>query len=237
MPGNPGQYRSRTRPLKAKLPANGHSQYDRQEIGSSSSGRVTLGAFPREIPRRVGTGEPRKLGAGRGERTLTGMPPARIARRFLVLLLLSVGCEARRGVGLPPVVNEWVRTELFFGLTKPGGGRVTEEEWRQFLDESVTPRFPGGLTAMRATGWYRGVDDGKLHEEPAAVLVILNPAGECGNATDAKIRELTAEYIRKFEQESVLRSDSLVTASFLTLNKYGVVEKPVDAAGAGKLSR
>ncbi|MBL8529464.1 MAG: DUF3574 domain-containing protein [Burkholderiales bacterium] len=35
---------------------------------------------------------------------------------------------------------------LYFGTDKPSG-RVTPEDWAQFLSETVTPRFPAGLTA------------------------------------------------------------------------------------------
>jgi hypothetical protein len=151
-----------------------------------------------------------------------------------LVVLVCAGCEARRG-GAPAAVDaQWVRTELFFGLTKPDGGMVTDAEWKRFLDESVTPRFPDGLTAMRATGWYRGSNDGKLHEEPSGVLIILRPAGAVAGTED-RVREMTAEYIRKFDQESVLRSDSAVSASFITVETGRAVEKALD--GAGKRSQ
>ena len=39
------------------------------------------------------------------------------------------------------------KTELYFGLSRPGGAeKVSAEEWRGFLDNFVTPRFPDGLT-------------------------------------------------------------------------------------------
>ncbi|MBS0242464.1 MAG: DUF3574 domain-containing protein, partial [Proteobacteria bacterium] len=34
------------------------------------------------------------------------------------------------------------RVELVFGLSRKGRPDVTGEEWRQFLDREVTPRFP-----------------------------------------------------------------------------------------------
>jgi len=34
------------------------------------------------------------------------------------------------------------RTELFFGRAKPDGSMVSDEEFRNFLDEIITPDFP-----------------------------------------------------------------------------------------------
>ena len=42
----------------------------------------------------------------------------------------------------------YARLELLFGLGKQGGGEVSEEEWRAFLETEVTPRFPDGLTVL-----------------------------------------------------------------------------------------
>src|SRR5262245_35074003 len=36
----------------------------------------------------------------------------------------------------------WARTELYFGSARPDGSVVTEEEFRKFLNEEITPRFP-----------------------------------------------------------------------------------------------
>src|SRR5262245_54518677 len=38
----------------------------------------------------------------------------------------------------------FARTELYFGTAKPEGA-VTEAEFREFVDQFVTPRFPDGL--------------------------------------------------------------------------------------------
>jgi hypothetical protein len=40
-----------------------------------------------------------------------------------------------------PAGTAHVRTTLYFGLTRPRG-RVSEDEWRSFLRQQVTPRFP-----------------------------------------------------------------------------------------------
>jgi hypothetical protein len=41
---------------------------------------------------------------------------------------------------------------------------VTEEEFRAFLDEFVTPLFPDGLTVVKADGQFRGADGVTIEE-------------------------------------------------------------------------
>jgi hypothetical protein len=140
-----------------------------------------------------------------------GDPRTRPTAWLAPLLILSVaGCATSRRATAPG--DEWVRTELYFGLTKPGGAVVGDAEWADFLDRSVTPRFPDGLTVVQARGRYRSRDQAQ-HEEPTGVLIILHPAG--GDA-DARIDALAREYVRRFEQESVLRSDTPARATFIT---------------------
>lgn len=107
----------------------------------------------------------------------------------------------------------FVRTELFFGSAKPDGA-VTEEEFKAFLDEVVTPRFPDGLTVMKADGQFRGAD-GVTIKEDSYVLILLYPV-EGQKASSRSIDAIRAEYMRRHQQESVLRVDDpfLVWVSF-----------------------
>src|SRR3569623_2101640 len=132
------------------------------------------------------------------------------ALTVLAVVVAGAGCTSMRPAG--PAGEAWVRTELYFGLTKPGGALVTDAEWKAFLDSSVTPRFPDGLSVVQAQGRFRSQDQ-TLHEEPTGVLIILHPAGAAG---DEKINALCREYVRKFDQESVLRSDAAASATFVT---------------------
>jgi hypothetical protein len=107
----------------------------------------------------------------------------------------------------------FVRSELFFGSAKPDGA-VTEEEFKAFLDEVVTPLFPDGLTLVRASGQFRGAD-GVTIKEDAYVLILLYPL-EGQTASSRNIDAIRAEYMKRHQQESVLRVDDpfLVWVSF-----------------------
>lgn len=103
-------------------------------------------------------------------------------------------------------VEKFLRTELYFGRNIPSGGTVDEAEWRRFLDEEVTPRFPGGLTVLEARGQWRS-PDGSLSREESKVLILFYPR-RLRKAIHQRIEEIRSEYKKRFRQESVLRIDS-----------------------------
>jgi len=110
--------------------------------------------------------------------------------------------------------EKYYRTELFFGRSIPGGGLVSDEQWSQFLVEIVTPRFPDGFTILSGSGQYRD-KSGKIISEPSKVLVFLY-SRKALKESRAKIEEIRSAYVKKFDQESVLRVDfkSSVEVSF-----------------------
>jgi len=99
----------------------------------------------------------------------------------------------------------FARTELFFGTGKPDGTAVSEAEFFAFIDEQVTPRFPDGLTVLRAEGQFRG-DNGVIVKEHSFVLILLYPV-EDFKASSRKINQIRRKYNAQFDQESVLRVD------------------------------
>lgn len=148
---------------------------------------------------------------------------------FVVLGLgaVLVGCSSSPSTTAPsaiaPAISDGggsgltVQTTLYFGMNSPDGRGVSEQGWKRFLDEFVTPRFPDGLTVLHATGQYRSPPppkgDGSLTVEPSRVLVVVHDGG-----ADARrrIHEVAAEYARRFGQESVLRVDAAAQVSFET---------------------
>ncbi|MGE0849192.1 MAG: DUF3574 domain-containing protein [Hyphomicrobiaceae bacterium] len=109
-----------------------------------------------------------------------------------------------------PGALAYSRLELLFGLGRPGGGEVSEEEWRAFVESEVTPRFPDGLTVLSGYGQWRG-PSGTIAKEPSRVLLIWYRRND---RTDAEIDAIRQAYKTKFAQESVLRVDGLSCASF-----------------------
>ncbi len=109
-----------------------------------------------------------------------------------------------------PVTNtgtlseKFLRTELFFGLSKRSGGQVSEAEWTKFLDEIVTPAFPDGYTVVDADGRFR---DGLVTiSEKSKVLIVLYPKSSRSESR-RKLDAIRAAYVKQFDQKSVMRMD------------------------------
>ena len=144
-------------------------------------------------------------------------PPAGARRRtryaLLLLLLIPTLTSSQtipRG-GRPGPTDVWTRTELFFGSAQPDGSSVSEQEFRQFLDREVTPRFPDGLTLFVGLGQFRHAS-GVVVQERSMLLVLLYPADQPESA--GYIEAIREAYKRRFRQESVLRLDTSARVSF-----------------------
>jgi hypothetical protein len=135
-------------------------------------------------------------------------------RRLLALgslALVHQGSLSAETVKRPTAMSEvWARTELYFGTSKPAG-QVTDEEFAAFIDYEVTPRFPDGLTLLTGYGQFRG-STGELIREKSHVLIILYPP-QMADA-NKKLQEIREQYKTMFQQESVLRVDSVSFVSF-----------------------
>ena len=83
-------------------------------------------------------------------------------------------------------------------------------EWRAFVEEQVTPRFPDGFTVQDVLGQYRG-RDGRIIAEPSKILLVIHGADARPRAA---IQEIRDTYRRLFQQESVLLIESPARAGF-----------------------
>jgi hypothetical protein len=146
--------------------------------------------------------------------------PVRHFAWALILLLSTAGCQS---VSTPPAPRHvgttqrsggepWVRTELYFGLSRSDGPLVTEEQWRRFT-AFVTAQFPAGMTILHADGQYRD-NSGALIREPSRVIILLYSKSSAPDA-DARIQAVSDRYIHDFQQESVLRVDSPVVVQLI----------------------
>jgi len=136
----------------------------------------------------------------------------------LAALFLPGGCSQNASSPGASLAGNWVETELFFGLTE-NGVRILDEQWHDFVDKSITPRFPDGFTLEYGEGQYRG-DDKQIHKEPTAILVLLYPKDDFSK-DDAILNALEHDYDVRFHQESVLRSDWDARARFVSANPTG----------------
>jgi hypothetical protein len=115
--------------------------------------------------------------------------------------LLLAGCQTAAPAPTCPAGQDYVRTaQLFFGRNIGDEPTVTEADFRRFMDEEVTPRFPDGLTVLDGGGQWRGASNQLVREASKVVLVVLPK----GRNADAKVEAVRAAYKTRFHQDSVL---------------------------------
>ena len=117
------------------------------------------------------------------------------------LLLLVMGCSQADAPVCPDGTDRFVEYQLFMGRSGPDGEIVDDEAWETFLADTVTPRFPDGLTVLDGRGQWRGAD-GLIKKERSKLLVIL---AQPGDDRMRLIDEISEEYRTQFNQESVLK--------------------------------
>jgi Protein of unknown function (DUF3574) len=102
-----------------------------------------------------------------------------------------------------------VQARLFFGL-HGSAGMISEPEWALFLAETVTPRFPDGLTVLQANGQWRGQGN-RLEQEPARVVEIVHD-----DSPDARsrINEIVTIYKARHQQQSVMVTRAHIDVCF-----------------------
>ncbi|HEX4501105.1 MAG TPA: DUF3574 domain-containing protein [Scandinavium sp.] len=106
--------------------------------------------------------------------------------------------------------NQMQQTTLYFGLSRPAGKDITPQEWQQFVDNDVTPRFRDGLTVFDARGQWLG-NDGKVAREQSKALMLIHGKD---TQSESNIEALRGVYKSRFAQESVMRVDQPVCVQF-----------------------
>lgn len=120
---------------------------------------------------------------------------------FALLLAGSLaGCASFAPQACAPGQQAMLSAELFFGRKIGNRVGVSEAAFRSFVDAEVTPRFPGGLTILDASGQYRDREHGMLIREPSK-LVLIATLDETGNRD--KLAAIAEAYKHSFSQQSV----------------------------------
>ncbi|MCT9843182.1 DUF3574 domain-containing protein [Leclercia sp.] len=128
-------------------------------------------------------------------------------------MLLLAGCNAPSHSPANTTCkadNQMQQTTLYFGLNRPAGEAITGQEWQQFVDQDVTPRFRDGLTVFDARGQWLG-NDGKVARESSKALMLIHGKDA---QSESNIEALRGIYKQRFAQESVMRVDQPVCVQF-----------------------
>ena len=129
---------------------------------------------------------------------------------LLIAGFILAGCSGYAVSTCPEGTDSFAEYQLFFGRSNADGEVVSDEAWTAFLADTITPRFPNGLTVVDGAGQWRD-SAGVILRERSKVLIILTAPGEEGmRLTD----EISQEYEARFGQESVLRVVRTACVSF-----------------------
>ena len=96
----------------------------------------------------------------------------------------------------------WHEYRLFMGRSSGGAEVVSDADWDGFLADTITPRFPDGLSVIDVAGQGTSAD-GTLERERTKMLLVLVPPTD--ETALNRINEIGAEYKRQFTQDAVLR--------------------------------
>jgi len=119
----------------------------------------------------------------------------------LACLIIITSCSPQR----------MMETNLYFGQSKPSGEMVSETEWNQFKENYISKVFKEGSSVVNVSGNWYDPDSHKLITEPTyKVIYFYKRSGTISRQIDS----LRYWYKTLFQQQSVLRVDRKVRASF-----------------------
>ena len=124
---------------------------------------------------------------------------------ILAAVLALAACGADVQVTTSACADEgelWHEYRLFMGRGSGGAEVVSDEDWAAFLADTITPRFPDGLSVIDVAGQGTNAD-GTLERERTKMLLVLVPPTD--ETALNRINEIGAEYKQRFTQDAVLR--------------------------------
>jgi hypothetical protein len=98
--------------------------------------------------------------------------------------------------------------ELFLGQNIGQTGRVSDDDWRRFLADEVTPRYPDGFTVLDAAGQWRDPMGTIILERSRNLVLIVRD----GPSELPKIAGIRDSYKSRFRQDAVLLVQSQICA-------------------------
>ena len=108
--------------------------------------------------------------------------------------------------------KKYIKTELFFGLNRIDGTKITEMEWEAFADTVISKTYTKGATILKCDG--RWLDGETLIKEESRIVVYFSRIYEMTDDFSAEIDSIREKYKFYYQQQAVLRTDEFINASF-----------------------
>jgi hypothetical protein len=130
-------------------------------------------------------------------------------RIFLILICVFLTACTTTQIALPHGAPRnscatRILQRLYLGTDTPEGV-VSEQQWQTFLQKTISPRLPSGLTVIKGEGQWLGHNQELVHETSRIVEIVHSNSVAERVAT----QEIVSAYKAQFQQEAVLvmRSD------------------------------
>ena len=124
------------------------------------------------------------------------------------LALALSACARPVTSACPAPLQSALEVNLYFGRDKPAGGEVSDAEWASFLAETVTPRFPAGLTVIDTRGQHRDPQGRIVGERTKLVVIVVFVAP----AHRERVKAIVEDYRNRFGQHGIFRVEQPVCA-------------------------
>ncbi len=112
---------------------------------------------------------------------------------YRLLLIIAIFCISHSSNA-----SNTLNIQLYFGLSIPTGGYVSDKQWADFLNDNIAKDFTG-FNVIDSTGYYKDV------AEPAKIVTIIIDDKDL-----IKVTKLAQSYAAKFKQDSVMMIKSPV---------------------------
>jgi len=106
--------------------------------------------------------------------------------------------------------GEATATRLLLGLSISGDKQVSAQAWEHFVDTEIAPRFTCGFTIIDSAGHWFNPGTRAAEAERSKMLIILHKRD---TETENEINQITSLYKKRFQQQSVIRWDSLASVN------------------------
>jgi hypothetical protein len=108
----------------------------------------------------------------------------------------------------PEGLHAAATAELFFARNPQAGSEIGDADWRAFVSEEISPRFPEGVSVTDVYG--RGPGHSFVREPSKALVLVFS-----GSADERRNLKLIREaYGRRFHQRSTLTVEQAACISF-----------------------
>jgi hypothetical protein len=101
---------------------------------------------------------------------------------------------------LLPAEQRMLVAELFFGRRIKGRAPLTDAEWAEFTENTVTPNFPDGFTVFDGEGQWRDPRTGHIAHDPTKILLV---AAKREPDLARRLSAVIEAYKSEFHQQSV----------------------------------